>query len=581
MSRESISDTSIDIASSHLDHLARALHNDLDLEKNPEESTKGETKEGNTGAVKVPVGERRGLLALIVLIAEIEDARDYSPRIKYFLLAIIVIACFSGPMGTSILFPAAQDVSDNLHTLVSVVNFSVGTYVLSLGIFPLWWSNFSEKHGRRSVYLISFTWFLAFCIGSALAPSIGVLIALRFLSGAGASSVQACGAATVADLYVQEERGFALGLFYLGNLLAIFLSPVIGGAVSEAWGWRATMWVMVIVCGVVLFLIMFCLPETLRKQDSMALVMQRLQEISDEKDNGSVVSVTAGSMLSRVRSVHLMSGAEMSLPPERYLTNNSANTAKLRDLAKQASQIEEHTKWSSQLYEYLIRPLHSLVLFTYPPAFWSIMYSSILFGGMYFFNSAITYEYGKAPYNFSSVIRGLMYIPMSVTYVLSSIFGGRWQDKRLMKHAEQHGGELVAEARISWNCVIGVIGYPISCLIFGWCIHYGEHWVTPLVGTALFGGSYMLVVGVTFTYVVDVCPGKGATGVALNNLVRQVLGAIATFVTVPLVDALGTGVWFSIEAGVISLCGLMLLYLKLRGQKLRQSYNIADYYKHL
>lgn len=103
--------------------------------------------------------------------------------------------------------------------------------------------------------------------------------------------------------------------------------------------------------------------------------------------------------------------------------------------------------------------------------------------------------------------------------------------------------------------------------------------MTPLVGLALFGASYMLLVGVTFTYVVDVLPGKGATGVALNNLIRQLLGAVAIFVTVPLIDALGLGVLFSIIAGVISACNLMLLYLKVYGHKLRQKYNLSDFYK--
>lgn len=566
------SEATLDLASAHLEHLARALHDELDLEQASSE------KSTNEGAEKVARAERRGLLAQLSLIAEIKDARCYSPGIKYVLLFIVVFACFTGPMGTSILYPASLDVAESLGTSEGVVNVSIGTYILSLGIFPVWWLNFSEKHGRRSVYIISFTWFLAFCIGSALSPSIGVLIALRFLSGAGASSVQACGAATVADLYIQEERGFALGLFYLGNLLSIFLAPVLGGAVTEAWGWRATMWVMVIACGLVLVLVVFLLPETLRKADNMTLVMKQLQQVLEKHSDGDNENVGAplGAALTRERSIHLMTGADVSLAPERYASNN-------RSVHSGKSGLFENSEasWKSQTYDYLIRPLHSLVLLGYPPALLLITYLSILFGGMYFFNASLTYGYSRAPYNYSLVIVGVMYIPMLVTYVIASVFGGKWHDRRLRRHADRHNGELVAEARISWNCVIGVIGYPISCLIFGWCMHYGEHWVTPLVGTALFGFSYMLLVGVTFTYVVDVLPGKGATGVALNNLVRQVLAAIATFVTVPLTKALGTGVLFSIIAGVISLCGLMLLYLKLHGQELRKSCDIAAFYRRL
>ena len=142
----------------------------------------------------------------------------------------------TGPMGTSIILPAVEDVARLLHTSETMVNVLVGIFLLSLGVFPMWWSNFSERHGRRPVYIVSFSWFLAFSVGSAVAPSISALIVLRMLAGAGALAVQACGAATVADLYVPEERGAALGIFYLGPLLGPFLLPIIGGAVAQAWG---------------------------------------------------------------------------------------------------------------------------------------------------------------------------------------------------------------------------------------------------------------------------------------------------------------------------------------------------------
>ena len=73
---------------------------------------------------------------------------------------------------------------------------------------------------------------------------------------------------------------------------------------------------------------------------------------------------------------------------------------------------------------------------------------------------------------------------------------------------------------------------------FGWTIKYREFWVIPLIGTALFGFASMLVIGATVTYLVDSLPGKGATGVALNNLIRQILAAIATFIVEPLLRAI-------------------------------------------
>lgn len=90
--------------------------------------------------------------------------------------------------------------------------------MLAMAVCPLWWSRLSEKSGRRTVYLISFGLFVIFNVCSALSTNIGMLISFRVLSGAAASSVQAVGAGTIADIWDVRERGKAMGWFYLGPL---------------------------------------------------------------------------------------------------------------------------------------------------------------------------------------------------------------------------------------------------------------------------------------------------------------------------------------------------------------------------
>lgn len=97
----------------------------------------------------------------------------------------------------------------------AVTNLSVALYMLSMAIFPLWWSAFSETAGRRTIYLTSFALFILFSILSAVSQSIGMLIPFRMLAGGAAASVQAVGAGTIADIWESYERGRAMGWFYL------------------------------------------------------------------------------------------------------------------------------------------------------------------------------------------------------------------------------------------------------------------------------------------------------------------------------------------------------------------------------
>ncbi|KAJ9090969.1 hypothetical protein QFC19_009315 [Naganishia cerealis] len=585
----------------------------------------------STKSKRVPVKQRRGLLSWITVIPEYEDARDYPDKLKAVLVFIIAFVATTGPMGTSILMPAIDDVVKDLETSVAIVNVSVGVYLLALGIFPMWWSTFSERFGRRSIYIISFTLFCCFSIGAALSPTVQALIGFRVLCGMASSSVQAVGAGTVGDLYSQHERGRAMGVFYLGPLMGPFLAPILGGAVAQAWGWRATQWLLVIFSGCSAVFVIFGLPETLRTQDSLTAVRDMLAKRNEEEtstdqeiETGIPANITntpgnhdvvdkqllrnisrMSEELSRHQSLNVDHDAfddavtDTVMPTLTRLTTSRSTYS--RRIAQEVYQdklerisnthnssiaLADHEKmtWKdvqTATYDVLIRPLHALVLLTYPPVFLVITYSAISFAVVYFFNMTITYEYGRPPYNFSTIIVGLMYIPNSVTYVMASIIGGRWNDKLLRDYADKHDGELVPESRISWNVVVAVVLFFPACLIFGWCLRYGEHWVTPLIGTAIFGFASMLIIGTTVTYLVDTLPGKGATGVALNNLCRQILAAIATFVVEPALSTIGPGILLSILLGIMTLAAVTLVYLKRNGQYFREHYDLAKYYDKL
>ncbi|GME81134.1 unnamed protein product [Ambrosiozyma monospora] len=228
----------------------------------------------------VPRNKRRGILGNLTLIPEYDNPRDLPPNIKYVLVFVVAFCAMLGPMGTSILLPAIDTIVEDLKTTVDIVNISIGCYLLTLGVIPIWWSSFSERHGRRSIYIISFSLYVAFTIGCALSTNIGMLIGFRILSGGCAASVQSMGAGTISDLYQPIERGAAMGLFYLGTLSGPLLAPIIGGAINQnkSLGWRATQWFLVILGGCSLLIIVFCLPETLRKQDSKEAIRQILRD---------------------------------------------------------------------------------------------------------------------------------------------------------------------------------------------------------------------------------------------------------------------------------------------------------------
>jgi hypothetical protein len=127
-------------------------------------------------ATVVPRNQRRGLLGRFALIPELERPYDYKNKTKWIITAIVGFAAIAAPLGSAILYPALDQISADLGSTPTVTNLSIAFYMLSMSIFPLWWSSFSETLGRRTVYVVSFSMFVIFSVLSAVSTSIGMFV---------------------------------------------------------------------------------------------------------------------------------------------------------------------------------------------------------------------------------------------------------------------------------------------------------------------------------------------------------------------------------------------------------------------
>ncbi|MEW1657144.1 MFS transporter [Streptomyces sp. NPDC093707] len=79
---------------------------------------------------------------------------------------------------------------------------------------------------------------------TALAPSLGTLLAARIVAGAGAGVYSALSTAAAAALVPEEQRGRALALVMGGMSAGTVLGVPVGVLLAEHTGWRATLWLV-------------------------------------------------------------------------------------------------------------------------------------------------------------------------------------------------------------------------------------------------------------------------------------------------------------------------------------------------
>ena len=427
-------------------------------------------------------GKRRGLLARFTLIPEVDRPYDYKRSTKWFITMIVAIAAAAAPIGSAIFLresifnlsctpltlssAALPQLSKDLNVSPTIANLSVALYLLSMSIFPLWWSSFSETLGRRTIYLVSFALFTIWNIIAAESTSITMLIIMRVLGGGASASVQAVGAGTIADIWESYERGKAMGVFYLGPLLGPLLAPIIGGVLSEAWDWRATQWFQVIYGGILFLILTFCLPETLaRPHEPMPI-----PEAADEKTTRPALM-----RVSTRQSVHIKT--------------------------KKAAKIFKRC---------IIDPLSVLAYLRFPAVLITVYLASITFGALYVLNISVQQTFSESPYNYKVIIVGLLYIPNSLGYLLASVLGGKWTDAIMHREARKaerydENGKLIfrPEDRLRENAWMAAIIFPGAMIWYGWTADKGITWIAPMIANFFFGIGTMIIFGCVTTMLTE------------------------------------------------------------------------------
>lgn len=139
---------------------------------------------------------------------------------------------------------AGSRIMGDLDFSVQEFGWVQSAFILSYGLFQIPLGIWADKHGQRLVIAVIVLWWSLFTGLTGLVSGLGAMLAVRFMFGMGEAGAYPAMAGTVARWFPKSERGLAQGFIWGASRAGGALSPLLVVPVQQAFGWRATFWLL-------------------------------------------------------------------------------------------------------------------------------------------------------------------------------------------------------------------------------------------------------------------------------------------------------------------------------------------------
>jgi len=167
------------------------------------------------------------------------------------------------PLAFDMYLPALPNIADDFGVSESRIQLTLSACLIGIALGQLFGGPISDALGRRRPILAGVAGFTLFSFACAVAPSISVLVLLRFLQGLFGGVAVVISRAVVRDRTADAQAARVFSMLMLIGGTAPIVAPVIGGLLIEVTSWRG-IFVVLGVLGLAGGLsVIAVLPETL------------------------------------------------------------------------------------------------------------------------------------------------------------------------------------------------------------------------------------------------------------------------------------------------------------------------------
>ena len=192
-----------------------------------------------------------------------DEGDQRTPRLTAGLVATVVFLTAIAPLATDMYVPAFPRVAADLRGTATQVQLTLTTFFVGMALGQLIGGPVSDQRGRRRPLLAALLVTTLASVACALSPSVGVMMAARFVQGFAGGWAMVIGRAVIVDLATGARLVRVLNVIASVSGIAPIVGPLLGAVILQLSHWRVSFWTVAALSAAMIVAVLVAVPETL------------------------------------------------------------------------------------------------------------------------------------------------------------------------------------------------------------------------------------------------------------------------------------------------------------------------------
>ncbi|TDJ23844.1 MAG: DHA2 family efflux MFS transporter permease subunit [Gammaproteobacteria bacterium] len=162
----------------------------------------------------------------------------FGPNYRWFATFTAILGTFATLLSATIVNVAIPDIMGAFGMPADVAQWLSTGYLASSTVTMVLAAWAIENHGMARTFYASMIVFLIGSVLGGVATTSDLVIASRIIQGAGSGIVMPMSMLIIYQVFPLDRRGFAMGIYGVGVVLAPAIAPALGGWLIDSFSWR-------------------------------------------------------------------------------------------------------------------------------------------------------------------------------------------------------------------------------------------------------------------------------------------------------------------------------------------------------